>query len=999
MNKLSKYLKKMAAVLLAAVMIVSSLGSLGVLADEDDFGGGDIAAPTKRAEVIGGLESLVGIVPGKTTHVEVPIRVLNDGFGLMRVSAECSNPLISVSNIKMLDSYGEDTKLNGESGGHSFYNGYKAIVVMDVYADEELKVGYNTIKLMGYGTADHPYIGGNDVFEIVSIVTLNEFELQPAMLVASKVVYSDTVKPGASLKAKIYINNQGDMRSLNTTAQVDFGDSGLVPDYAIGKLAVGNIGAKEATTVDIPVKVPETANPGTGKITVTLNGKSKSGESLGPFVYDIYVTIVRPEDEGGASKLPSIQVTTEDNYKLVAVQRENKITLELSNKGESSATSVKVACTAGMDTASGITRKDTSEILEVGTVKAGASKKVEIPFMVSKNAAEGLHELGFTVSYVDSENKEHVKNLVVYINVPSAGEEISDENAPVVDATTDDNYKSVAGMTNDVFTLNLKNIGVETASGVNVKCVAGMDTASGITKKFTTDAVGCKDLKKGESASVQIPFTVSKNAAAGLHELVFAVNYKDKNGKNYTNNVTVYIKVTGTDSSFEDGALKNAISILNITQSPASPVAGENVTVSFTVKNDGNAAVDNVRVYGSNLGGSGFEAVTNDPYNRIGSLDPGAGKAVSITLKCSDTIPSGTATLGIGVDYLDKTGTPQAVNENIYVLGIKSKGAADVGRPKLIVSAFGTDEEVLKAGSEFNFSFTLKNTHAVKAAKNIKITLIQDEGIFSPSRGTNILYIDAIEAGQEYAQEVTLKAKADAATGDYTLKLLLEYEYDDMSDVDKEKGGVNEENAIKLRAIENYRPVIENIMIDAWDGINVGSPVDLSFEFYNMGKSTLGNVYVTVEGDFELANNSNMSYIGAISGYSQEYVNPSVVALVGGDATGVLTVHFEDSNGDEVTLSQNFSAYVNDPFAGGDFGDGMIDDGGMFMPGFEDEGMFMPGFEEEGGEQTGKKILGMNLWVFILVCVAAAAVVAVIVIFAVKAKKKKAAKENDDEDY
>ena len=54
----------------------------------------------------------------------------------------------------------------------------------------------------------------------------------------------------------------------------------------------------------------------------------------------------------------------------------------------------------------------------------------------------------------------------------------------------------------------------------------------------------------------------------------------------------------------------------------------------------------------------------------------------------------------------------------------------------------------LKAGGTFTFRYTLKNTHATKAAKNIKITLEQVEGVFSPTEGSNIFYIDQILAGR-----------------------------------------------------------------------------------------------------------------------------------------------------------------------------------------------------------------------------------------------------------
>ena len=44
----------------------------------------------------------------------------------------------------------------------------------------------------------------------------------------------------------------------------------------------------------------------------------------------------------------------------------------------------------------------------------------------------------------------------------------------------------------------------------------------------------------------------------------------------------------------------------------------------------------------------------------------------------------------------------------------------------------------LKAGKEFDFKYTLKNTHTSKAAKNIKITVEQADGVFIPVAGSNM---------------------------------------------------------------------------------------------------------------------------------------------------------------------------------------------------------------------------------------------------------------------
>jgi hypothetical protein len=170
-----------------------------------------------------------------------------------------------------------------------------------------------------------------------------------------------------------------------------------------------------------------------------------------------------------------------------------------------------------------------------------------------------------------------------------------------------------------------------------------------------------------------------------------------------------------------------------------------------------------------------------------------------------------------------------------------------------------------------------------------------------------------------------------------------------------------------------------------------------------MGKSTLGNVYVTIEGDFELANNSTKTYVGAVAGYGQEYVNPQIVPLVPGEATGTVVVHFEDSNGDEQIKTAEFSTYVMGGEDFGDFGDfGDIDWGNMsgnfYGPDFGDNGEFGEDGEFNPDGEEAKKILGLPVWLFIVICASVAVIIVVVIIIIVVKKKKNKKLLEDDED-
>lgn len=643
--------------------------------------------------------------------------------------------------------------------------------------------------------------------------------------------------------------------------------------------------------------------------------------------------------------------------------------------------------------------------LRVGSLNAGVTTTFKVPFTVNSNAKSGSEEIIFKVSGVDKyghEVKEVSETLFVKIGTGS-GETPSD--APSLALSTKQNYKLLKPSTDDNVIIMITNKGTKKAKGIRLTCESGLGIDSGLTKNFTTSYIPVDDIAGGETVQVEVPFLVGATFSKGIHELVFSATYSDTEKNSYkSEQMTMYVEHYKTgDMESIDGL--TYLQISGVTQAPASPAAGDKVTVTFTVTNKGTEKVTNLQFYGTGLSAAGFQPVTGEPSQSEGSLDAGEKKTVTMTFRAGEDIPKGVNALTIGYDFFDSSNKAHQASSTVYILNVINHkfDEIDVGRPKIIVSDYSTEPENLRAGETFDFTYTLKNTHTGKEARNIKITLSQAEGVLAPAQGTNIFYIDKLDPTQEVVLSLPMKSRADTVTGDYPVVLKLEYEYDDMSAVDKEHGGVSEENILKIRVVENYRPVIENIFLDAYQGIIVGQPVDLSFEFYNMGKSTLGNVYITIEGDFALANNSAMSYVGAVQGYGQEYLSPQVVPLVGGEAHGTVTIHFEDSNGDEQTKSSDFQAWVEDPMGGGDFGGewnmsfgnisgGFYSDfGGGFPEGFEFGEQF--GMEGEGEEEGFFASIPWWVWVIVSVVVVGGVVVIIVVI-----KKRKAKKEADEED-
>ncbi|MBQ8800400.1 MAG: hypothetical protein IJZ55_12650 [Lachnospiraceae bacterium] len=501
----------------------------------------------------------------------------------------------------------------------------------------------------------------------------------------------------------------------------------------------------------------------------------------------------------------------------------------------------------------------------------------------------------------------------------------------------------------------LTNTGEITAR--NVRLSADYGAAGGqLVPNYTDYTKRLGELYQGDSVLVSLQIKVLKNVSSNLVQLPLDIVYKDSAGNEYradVNNI-LYLEITLPEEEkeqFENGTLL----INNVKQTPAKPKAGQKVSLSFDMENTGEKDYTDAKVYLNYVSNTGFEPVNAEPYQYVGTIKAGKKKTVTVEVKAGKDIPAGLNKLGMNYTYKDGREEEASGMVELYVLNVIEavKEETTVSRPKLMVSEFSTSSDVIKSGEEFDFNFTVYNTHSELAAKNIKITVNSE--LFSVTKGSNSFFLREIKPGQDGEITINLKASAAAMTGSYPVNIQMEYEYDGMPASEANAGGVLVTETKMILVKENLRVSVENVMI-GWGTTYVNQPTPLSFSIYNMGKSTLNNVYFTVEGDYAVANGSSYYYGSLQAGYP-DYVEMDIMPLVAGDAVGTLTIHMEDSNGDEVTYTSELTGFVME-MGGGDIG---FEDPGMDIP------VDVPPMEEP--EEPAKPIVSLPIFAVILVAV------------------------------
>lgn len=570
-----------------------------------------------------------------------------------------------------------------------------------------------------------------------------------------------------------------------------------------------------------------------------------------------------------------------------------------------------------------------------GRLAPGESYQVKLPVSILSTATAGSKTLTIQLTGKNGDGGDLPKTEnKIYINI--------DENSKAPKIEIDSTKYAGELKTGNAFNLitTLRNTGSSEAKDIQVE-IEGLGIES-FLPNYTSKTIKVGNLKNNKKIDAKIPLIVSKAATGGLKAVTVKITYKDNTGVTYTTATTLYLEVTAADGVSSEG--KPNILVDNVTQSPSSPNAGARVDVSFDLENKSKISINEIKIAATNLSKTNFSPIDSAPYQYLDKLEGGKKARITMPLLVSDEVAEGANTLEIKYDYKDEKGSVYSDTATLYVLDVQNNGASS--KPKLIISNFSTDIEELRAGSTFKFMFDIFNTNSSVAAKNIKVTVTQADNVFAVTKGSNTFYINKITAGETVQNSIELKVKSDAVTKAYPLEIKFEYEYDGAG-VNPTTGEIGEKvsETINLQAVENSRPVVNNIFVGTYGSPTINQPTGVTFEFYNMGKSTLNNVYATVEGDYTLTT-GNMYYIGNVQSGASEYVEMEIIPTIEGTAKGSLVISFEDSNGEEVKVTKEFESQVQ----------------GEFVPEFPDGG---PGGEFPIEQPVKKPIL--PTWLFIII--------------------------------
>ena len=377
------------------------------------------------------------------------------------------------------------------------------------------------------------------------------------------------------------------------------------------------------------------------------------------------------------------------------------------------------------------------------------------------------------------------------------------------------------------------------------------------------------------------------------------VNEDLQGGRSYP----ITIKLTGRDRSNNAVSLQNTffihvigdatgsiadISITNI-EHPLEVGANENFEMTFTVTNSGSATISNVRVYTELPNGIVNRTATIFIIDRLGA---GASRTFSVTM-FAEEYANRSFSIRIGAEI----GREDSVSRftSVFVRAEESDpDTTGVLTPQLMVSQYSYGGSSVLAGSHFPLNLTFVNT-SDRRLSNIRITLVSADGKFVPVDASNTLFVNSVAAGGTFSRTVPLRAVPAAAQGTATITITMAYEDGESS--------FDAQDMISIPVLQVMRLVVDEI-VPPFE-VFAFTPGFSSLQFYNMGHTTLNNLMITAEGDFDVMQ-SNSYFVGNMEGGTSDTFSFSFIPRQPGPMEGRVIFTYEDLDGTPIVYEVPF---------------------------------------------------------------------------------------------
>lgn len=295
--------------------------------------------------------------------------------------------------------------------------------------------------------------------------------------------------------------------------------------------------------------------------------------------------------------------------------------------------------------------------------------------------------------------------------------------------------------------------------------------------------------------------------------------------------------------------------------------------------------------------------------------------------------------------------------------------------PYLLLQEYSTGSGQVAAGSEFNLSFTCRNTSQQIDLENIIVKVAPGEGL-QVVDSTNVFYLPIINKNDTFDKEVRIAVLTNAEAGSHPIDITFTYEY--------VMGGVRQKGEMTQQiSVETIQP--DRFSVDPVSDLlesSVGEEIYITSKYVNKSRGDIYNLSATLVGDFNGA--GQVEHVGNVAAGVSGEIEFSFTPDTAGTLAGEIAYTYEDAAGSVRSVSVPFSTTILEAPA-----DDMMT--GMDMN-------FDETVEPEVPEQSfWDKLKDPNSWQMWAAVGGVCLVVVIIIVTVIKRKKAAAEFEDDDE--
>lgn len=554
-------------------------------------------------------------------------------------------------------------------------------------------------------------------------------------------------------------------------------------------------------------------------------------------------------------------------------------------------------------------------------------------------------------------------------NPLQAGIEI---DKPVIIIEKVDMEQAVAG-SEFKLTLNIRNISKFPGFNLNLDYKVKDSDEGKKAYPFTlqpNQSTTIDELKGLENRTMTLTFAVDPEAQNKNYELIFSLKGVDATFAKSVNAMTTVTVPVSYDIT------KPILVVKSVSLNPQAPQEDDEFIAEFEIANlSKTTEARNVMVHLE--GKENVQILDISNRRNINKLAKGGTEKLTFKLKAKDTKKDNTAVFKIAFDY---AGNETENIEEVINLPLPESEAGIGATPWVIVNKYTLSADRVLAGNTVTLKLFIENTNQ-REVRNVKISLgvIEIEKssgdttsggtVFSPVNSSNSFFVESIPGKTVIEKTVDLYVDPNATAKTYIVPIDILYE-------DKDGKALTCADQVNIPVTQECK--LEILSIDLPSEGFIGQPIPVSAEFVNVGKVSLGNFMVSMEGEFTKENTTY--YVGNLDIGISDYFQGTIIPEEEGKLEGMLVFTYIDNNNKDIRVEEPFTleimAQAGGPMPGED---------GLIMGPDGPMGPGMPGMPMEEG--VGGKVMNfiktkwLNILLFLVIIVEA------ICIFRIKRKR------------